>query len=96
MSQSPGYMIDHPEVAADFGMSAARNDVLSEVLTLIRLKGELVYTVVLGGPWGLRFQPGPSHFYFVESGELWVTPDGQGATQVMKGASYFCLGGRAT
>jgi AraC-like DNA-binding protein len=85
MSQSPGYMIDRPEVAADFGMSAARNDVLSEVLTLIRLKGELVYTAQLGTPWGLRFQPGSSHFYFVESGELWVTPEGQAATRVGEG-----------
>jgi len=58
-------------------MSAARNDVLSEVLTLIRLRGELVYTAHLGAPWGLRFQPGPAHFHFVETGGLWVTPMGQ-------------------
>ncbi len=57
-------------------MSAARNDVLSEVLTLIRLRGELVYTARLGAPWGLRFQAGPSHFHFVESGGAWVTPVG--------------------
>jgi len=60
----------------DYGMSAARNDVLSEVLTLIRLRGELVYTAKLGAPWGLRFQPGPSHFHFVEKGGAWVTPAG--------------------
>jgi AraC-like DNA-binding protein len=64
-------------LARDFGLSAARNDVLSQVLTLIRLRGELVYTARLGQPWGLRFQPGPAHFHFVETGGAWVTPIGQ-------------------
>lgn len=69
----------------DFGMSAARNDVLSEVLTLIRLRGELVYTALLGEPWGLRFQPGPAHFHFVEKGEVWLTPAGEAPTRVGEG-----------
>jgi len=66
-------------------MSAARNDVLSEVLTLIRLRGELVYTARLGEPWGLRFQPGPAHFHFVEAGGAWVTPTGHAATRIEAG-----------
>lgn len=66
-------------------MSAARNDVLSEVLTLIRLRGELVYTARLGAPWGLRFQPGPAHFHFVEAGGAWVTPAGQAAKRIEAG-----------
>lgn len=61
----------------DFGLSAARTDVLSQVLTLIRLRGELVYTARLSKPWGLHFPPGPAHFCFVETGGVWVTPDGQ-------------------
>ena len=69
----------------NFGMSAARNDVLSEVLTLIRLRGELVYTAFLGEPWGLQFQPGPSHFHFIETGEMWVTPSGHQPTRVKQG-----------
>lgn len=55
-------------------MSAARTDVLSQVLTLIRLRGELVYTTRLGQPWGLRFPAGPAHFHYVETGGAWVTP----------------------
>ncbi|RRN60616.1 cupin domain-containing protein, partial [Caulobacter sp. 602-1] len=66
-------------------MSAARNDVLSEVLTLIRLRGELVYTAILGAPWGLRFQAGPAHFHFVESGEMWITPTGEGPILTREG-----------
>jgi AraC-like DNA-binding protein len=69
----------------DFGMSAARNDVLSEVLTMIRLRGELVYTAYLGEPWGLRFQPGPAHFHFIEKGEMWVTPEGQKPVRIGQG-----------
>jgi AraC-like DNA-binding protein len=69
----------------DLGMSAARNDVLSEVLTLIRLRGELVYTARLSEIWGLRFQPGPAHFHFVESGGAWVTPEGLAATWIEAG-----------
>ncbi|MGC1303764.1 MAG: AraC family transcriptional regulator [Caulobacteraceae bacterium] len=66
-------------------MSAARNDVLSEVLTLIRLRGELVYTAHLGAPWGLRFQPGPAHFHFIERGGAWVTPAGEAPTWIAAG-----------
>lgn len=60
--------------ARTYGMSAARSDVLSEVLTLIRLRGELVYTAHLGEPWGIRFAAGPAHFHFVEVGTAWVIP----------------------
>ena len=66
-------------------MSASRNDVLSEVLTLIRLRGDLVYTARLAEPWGLRFQPGPAHFHFVEAGGAWVTPIGQAPTWIQAG-----------
>ena len=57
-----------------YGMTASRSDVLSEVLTLIRLRGELVYTAHLCAPWGIRFTPGPAHFHFVEEGDAWVVP----------------------
>jgi AraC-like DNA-binding protein len=69
----------------DLGMSAARNDVLSEVLTLIRLRGELVYTAFLGEPWGLQFQPGPALFHFVKTGTAWVVPTGGKPTRVSEG-----------
>lgn len=66
-------------------MSAARVDVLSQVLTLIRLRGDLVYTMRMGPPWGLRFQPGPAHFHFVEAGGALVTPAGQPPTWIDEG-----------
>ncbi|MDB5988977.1 MAG: AraC family transcriptional regulator [Herbaspirillum sp.] len=56
----------------DYGMAATRSDVLSQVLTLIRLRGELVYSARLRAPWSITFPKGAAHFYFVESGTLWV------------------------
>jgi AraC-like DNA-binding protein len=55
-------------------MSAARSDVLAQALTLIRLRGELVYSAHLGAPWGIQFDAGPLHFHFVELGSAWVIP----------------------
>jgi AraC-like DNA-binding protein len=62
------------ETRCGYGMSASRSDVLSEVLKLIRLRGELVYAAHLGAPWGIRFMAGPAHFHFVEEGAAWVIP----------------------
>jgi AraC-like DNA-binding protein len=56
----------------DYGMAATRADVLSQVLTLIRLRGELVYSARLSAPWSIAFPKGAAHFYFVESGAMWV------------------------
>ena len=56
----------------DYGMAATRADVLSQVLTLIRLRGELVYSARLQAPWSIDFPKGAAHFYFVEAGTLRV------------------------
>ncbi|MES2206074.1 MAG: AraC family transcriptional regulator [Pseudomonadota bacterium] len=56
----------------DYGMAATRADVLSQVLTLIRLRGELVYSGQLRAPWSIAFPKGAAHFYFVETGMMWV------------------------
>lgn len=65
-------MIDRPEIEVGYRMAAARTDVLSQVLTLIRLRGELVYSANLHGPWSIAFPKGPAHFHFIERGEVWV------------------------
>lgn len=52
--------------------AATQADVLSQVLTLIRLRGKLVYTARLGGAWGLEFEAGAAHFHYIESGCAWV------------------------
>jgi len=52
-------------------------DLLSQVLTMIRLRGERVYTAALRGSWGLVFQPGAAHFHLVEQGTLWLRRGGE-------------------
>jgi len=81
-------------LAPAYGMAAARSDVLSQVLTLIRLRGELVYTAHLSAPWGIRFTPGPAHFHFVEEGAAWVIPLGGEAVRVDAGDLVLLPHGR--
>lgn len=71
-------------------LNSMSTDVLSQVLTLIRLKGEYVYSANLGAPWGLQYPSGASHFYFVTEGELRLsTPEG--ATGVARSGDLVLL-----
>lgn len=72
---------NHP----DYGMAATRADVLSQVLTLIRLRGELVYSARLRAPWGIAFPKGPAHFYYVQTGFMWVKTPGAEPIAVRQG-----------
>lgn len=69
----------------DYGMAATRADVLSQVLTLIRLRGELVYSAQLRAPWSIAFPAGPAHFYFISSGSAWLKPLGAAPVHVSCG-----------
>lgn len=66
-------------------MMASRVDLLSQVLTLIRLRGELIYSAELAAPWGLQFAPGSAYFHVVTEGELWVTTDDRPAIHAVVG-----------
>jgi AraC-like DNA-binding protein len=69
----------------DYGMAATRTDVLSQVLTLIRLRGELVYSAQLRAPWGIAFPKGAAHLYFVATGTMWVRTLGAEPIAVRQG-----------
>ena len=58
------------ESEAAFPMMASRVDLLSQVLTLIRLRGELIFSADLTAPWALRFDPGSAYFHVVSDGEV--------------------------
>lgn len=58
------------ESEAGFPMMASRVDLLSQVLTLIRLRGELIFSADLAAPWGLRFAAGSAYFHVVSDGEM--------------------------
>lgn len=57
---------------AGMGLPVPHADILSQVLTLIRLRGESVFTAQLQAPWSINFPRGAAHFYFVEEGHLQV------------------------
>ena len=54
-------------------MMASRVDLLSQVLTLIRLRGELIVSAELTAPWALRFDAGSAWFHLISEGEMQVT-----------------------
>jgi len=60
-------------------------DLLSQVLTMIRLHGELVYRGTLTDQAGVTFAAGPAYFYFVETGTMWVTVEGGAALELSEG-----------
>jgi AraC-like DNA-binding protein len=53
-------------------MLASRVDLLSQMLDLVRLHGELVFSADLNQPWALRFGPGSAYFFVVFQGSLTV------------------------
>jgi AraC-like DNA-binding protein len=60
-------------------------DMLSHVLTQVRLRGGAVYRAKLGAPWALRFPAGAAHFYYVEQGTAWVHLAGRTALSLEQG-----------
>jgi AraC-like DNA-binding protein len=76
MKTPPESMTDRPEHSLGWSRTADQSDVLSHLLTLIRLRGELVYSAELAGSFAGGFAPGPSHLLFVEHGSVWLTLDG--------------------
>ena len=83
--QTPGLHDQSSGNNPDYGMAATRADVLSQVLTLIRLRGELVYSAHLAAPWAITFPKGAAHFYFVEVGAMWVKTLGAAPIAVNQG-----------
>ncbi len=78
-------MTDRPDSDIHYGMAATRTDVLSQVLTMIRLRGELVYSANLSGPWAIAYGKGAAHFHFVEQGAAWLKTAGAAPVAIGKG-----------
>ena len=47
-------------------------DAMSDVLALVRMRGEVVCACEMGAPWGLGFARPAAHFHIVESGVAWL------------------------
>ncbi len=66
-------------------MLASRIDLLSQMLTLIRLQGELVFSAELTQPWALRFEAGSAYFLVVSEGAVTVEVAGAPAVRAVAG-----------
>jgi len=64
-------LIDAPS-SETAGVPQADADLLSQVLTQVRLRGGPVYRAELCERWALRFPAGAAHFYYVEQGTAWL------------------------
>jgi AraC-like DNA-binding protein len=64
---------------------ATRSDLLSELLTLIRLRGQTIYTADLSAPWALAFPSGEAHFHFVAHGRALLAATGSEPVEVAEG-----------
>ncbi len=66
-------------------MLASRVDLLSQMLDLVRLRGELVFSAELNRPWAMRFEPGSPYFFVVLEGSLTVRLAGEPSVEAVAG-----------
>lgn len=52
-------------------------DAMSDVLALVRMRGEMVCATEFTAPWSLSFRQPLSHFHIVERGAAWLALDGE-------------------
>ena len=65
-----------PGPAARFDQEERALDVLSDVLGLLRLRGQVYCRTELSAPWGLSFTSEQAQFHVVERGSCLLRPDG--------------------
>ena len=75
-------------------MMVTKFDLLSQMLTLIRLRGELVFSSDLREPWALQFDPGPAYFHVVSEGEFWVETSNERPVKAVSGDLLMLPHGR--
>ncbi len=66
-------------------MLASRVDLLSQMLDLVRLRGELVFSAEMTRPWALSFEPGSPYFFVILEGSLTVRVDGEPSVEAVAG-----------
>ena len=75
----------HAPSSSAGAMLASRVDLLSQMLDLVRLQGELVFSADLNHPWALRFEPGSAYFFAVLEGSLIVQVEDEPAVEAIAG-----------
>lgn len=60
-------------------------DAMSDVLSLVRMRGEFVCANELSAPWSLSFRKPVVHFHVVQRGAAWIRLDGAEPTKIQTG-----------
>lgn len=60
-------------------------DAMSDVLALVRMRGEVFCVNEFSAPWSYRFEKPVAHFHIVESGNAWLVLDGESAIRLNSG-----------
>jgi AraC-like DNA-binding protein len=60
-------------------------DAMSDVLSLVRMRGEFVCANEYSAPWSLDFRKPAAHFHVVERGAAWIKLDGAKPTRIETG-----------
>jgi AraC-like DNA-binding protein len=68
-------------MAAISGLS----DAVSDVLGLVRMRGESIYANEYSAPWSFSFRKPLAHFHIVERGTAWIRIDGAAAVRLDSG-----------
>lgn len=60
-------------------------DAVSDVLALVRMRGERIYANEYSAPWSFSFRRPLAHFHIVERGAAWIRIDGMSPTRLAGG-----------
>ncbi len=60
-------------------------DAMSDVLSLVRMRGEFVCANEYSAPWSLGFRKPVAHFHIIERGSAWLTVDGEEPIRIETG-----------
>ncbi len=60
-------------------------DAMSDVLSLVRMRGEFVCVNEYSAPWSIRFDRPIAHFHIVERGSAWLTVHGETPQRIETG-----------
>jgi AraC-like DNA-binding protein len=72
-------------------LSEGALDVLSDIVGLLRLRGEVLCRSELSAPWGLGFAPSEVHFHVIERGRCFLQVGSSGALLEVAGGDLVVL-----
>ncbi|MGB6310831.1 MAG: AraC family transcriptional regulator [Steroidobacteraceae bacterium] len=79
MTQKPGFFAETPlELDAGSDPFAFKRDAFSDVLELMRVRGNTVFTCAASAPFGIRFPAGKHRLHIIRSGSVAIEVEGLG------------------